>query len=169
MSDVLRLLPSEPTHWGLYGEFEQRCGAFLPAYGITGDAEMFRQELRQRWVNTPWLSGYFVVVEQGRIVTHCCAWHVISYGEPLIHIAQAEVNEIGDLPKAIESFAELMLQWATELTAMYAKGGQPQIKIQAAEFITRHDPVGWRALFRKKFPCTRVRSVMRIELGDNDG
>ena len=160
---LLRLDASQPGHFGLYETFETRVLSFIAQMGVEVDPKAFTMELRERWLKTPNLAGYFLVMQENRAVAHICAWVGFNYGKPFINIFQAETDRHANTRDVLPRLLEQMRDWMGGLNRLYEAQGQPW-RIDVVEFVTPHPPKLWERYFAPYFHCYRVRSIMRFRM-----
>lgn len=160
-SEPVRLNPELPGHFALYGEFEDRVVAFLEKYGINASEKAVRRDLRTRFVQQPALAGYFLIRRGDKTIGHVCGWFIVNYGEPLIHIAQAEVDDPGAFVGSLDALVPLITQWMNELDELLKKENPP-VRVTNLELITWHDTKKWEAALARFVDVNKVRSVIRL-------
>ena len=57
---VTRILPMLPGSWALYEIFENRVRSFIKEYLPETNEVRAIQDLREKWIKTPLLTGYFL-------------------------------------------------------------------------------------------------------------
>jgi hypothetical protein len=157
----VRLSPDMPGHFALYGEFENRVIAFLEKYGINASEKIVRHDMRTRFMQQPALSGYFLIQRGGKIVGHVCGWFIVNYGEPLVHIAQAEVDDPGAFVASLDALFPQFVGWLDQLDDLLKKENPPT-RVVNLELITWHDTKKWEAALARFVDVNKVRSVIRL-------
>jgi len=108
---IIQLHPDREGHWALFEKFERRCVAFGERSGWPLNGEL-RKEIRQRFVATPVLAGYFMTSD---LSAHLLSWVVMVYGRPGIMIYQCE-GEPGQVAAMFSEFFEGVLStWIQEI------------------------------------------------------
>src|SRR5712671_6118697 len=136
---IKRLMLEDDESWALYPQMEKRVQKFAEANDLTCPIQAVLYEMRQRWIMTPNLTGYFVGVEDKKVYSHLVSWINPYYGKNRLYIYQAQ-NELGK--DAFPEFKSQMQNWIVQLNANLVE------KVEKAEFCTWHEPEKWVRYFK---------------------
>jgi len=164
---LLRLDPNDSRSWGLWPEFERRVRGFLHIYSPSlGDEEMFVTELRTRWVQTPKLAGYWLVLDgegilETRIVGHVLSYVQVQYTQPYIFVYQVESEKLGESRPVLIELQDKIYRWIVELNEqLRAAGGK---EITYVEHWSHHPAKVWSRLV-PEIKQERVVEAIRIDV-----
>lgn len=157
--ELIRLQPDDQRSWQLYPVFEARVRAMIGQFCHEfGDQNRFFTELRQRWVTTPLLAGYWLAVEGECAVAHVCGWVNESWGRPYVLCFQAECDRMWESRDVLPRVYEEAAVWVGEINkALRANKADCPI-IDYVEQWTPHKPEQWaRAL-----PQLKQKTVLHV-------
>lgn len=143
--ELIRLMPDDAGYWRMYAEFEARVINFGLRSGTRFNSALLRKQLKQRFVNTPDLAGYFLIVEDydhaETPIAHICSWlEEAGPGEEglVVHIYQMEADAHISITEVIPTWMKAIDDWATNINSLYMRGGS-QVRVSRARFWTQKD------------------------------
>lgn len=144
----------------MYPAFEDRVVRFNQHYLSETSPEQnafMVQTLRQRWINDPASSGYWLAVQDNQPKGHVCGWLAMDWNVPYAFIYQAEAS-----PGFTMDWMGQLDEWVDEMNGLLiARGGCP---ISFIEFATFNDPESMKRLLEKaKRTNIRFRSLLRFD------
>ena len=144
--ELIRLMPNDAGLWRMYADFEARVISFGQRAGLDFNDVLLRQQLKQRFVNTPEAAGYFLIVEDldhaETPIAHICSWlaETGTGRESLyIHVYQAEADAHIGIGEVIPIWVKALDDWAASLNYRYASVGSTA-RVGKAQFWTQRDP-----------------------------
>lgn len=160
---LYRLVPSLNVGWEFYPAFEERVKKFNHQYlqEYTSAQEAFMvQTLRQRFVNDPLSSGYWIAIKDSNVIGHVCGWMAMDWGQPYAFIYQAETSFDEGLSRR---WVMELGDWISEMNGALMAQGKPQITF--AECATFHKPDAFnRLLGMWGAKNLRTRSLIRFDV-----
>src|SRR5208282_945501 len=116
--EVVRLLPGDDRSWPLMPEFFRRARGFVEKYLPETNPVLVIDDLKKRWLETPFLTGYFLVFDNGGLpFAHMTSWIAESYGRPYVFIYQAYCNKFSQLGPSAEAVLKQVDVWAKQLNS----------------------------------------------------
>jgi hypothetical protein len=120
---IIQLHPDKAGHWTWYEKFEKRVRDFGDRSGYPVSLPLIT-EMRQRFVNSPRLAGYFI---EGQCRAHLLSWVLIHYGKWGILIYQGEGDNPGDIRALQHEFFEQKLpEWIEDIKQLTKGQYQPE-------------------------------------------
>ena len=165
MLEVHRLDPSNPSSWSLYPQFEARLRKFLAIQTPDfGEPDKCIVEMRKRWVETPEICGYWLLMEtEGEFlqeaVGHVCGWVQDHYGKPYVLLFQTEVDDHHETRETLIRVVDRARVWITELNEKLEIGKAPLISY--IEHWSRKPAEVWNRLI-PEIKQQKVYYVIRI-------
>lgn len=161
--ELYRLHPDDQPSWVYYPILEARVVRFTTEHCPDIQTAPLVKEMRDRWVNYPELAGYWIAIENGRVIAHAVAWVGAVWGSVFIHIHQAECYEGYNLREILPLFAQQIEEWRHTLNAAYEKAGDPRrVDAQMELWTFRRPEVFARWWNSIGFEATHTRSVIKI-------
>jgi hypothetical protein len=159
----IRLLPDDPNGWLWWPAFEARVKNFTEKYSPETDGKSLAFDLRQRFVNTPNFTGYWLVLdENSKPVAHCVCWLGNQYNRYYIFGLQAEADDGYKLDDVANLVMAEIDEWAKKVNKTLPAGAG---LIDRCELCTFRDaPVWMRYLKMHNRGNAQVRSVIRFDL-----
>ena len=162
--EVIRISSDDEKSWPLFPVFEARVKAFIAKHLPDQPSNIVNytmQELRQRWINTPQLCGYWLVNEGEKAVAHFYGYISNYYDQPFIYIHQAECDEGHILGPASKSVMDSVELWAAISNSKLAEAN----KITSFELCTWRNASAWeRYLGSLGYTSIQTRSVLKCKL-----
>lgn len=153
---IIQLHPDMPGHWNLYERFEKRCVALGEKTGWPLNAEHLK-EMRQRFVMTPKMCGYFIA---DSLDAHVLGWCLLHYGQLGVLIYQCE-GPRGESRVLLNNFFEVALPAWMNTIAVTLKRELDFIEFNVEEDIDD----AWIRLLSKhhKVAAGRPMRILRLE------
>jgi hypothetical protein len=161
--EVTRLLPTDDSSWLLFPAFKDRNRRFIETFLPSTKPDAIIDDLVKRWINTPLLTGYFLVRKDPITpIAHLTSWIADNYGDPYVFVYQAWCDEGHNLGKAAAEVVNQIDLWAKMLNAMMA---ETKSKITKFELSTWRDADVWARYFEAMGrKSVKIRSVIECEL-----
>jgi hypothetical protein len=160
--EIFRLLPSVSSGWVLWPVFEDAVVRFNQRYlseTTPAQTSQMVNVMRQRFVNDPASSGYWLAMDGANAVGHAAGWLSLDWNAPYVFIYQAAMGEAGHTTEWLKQLDE----WVVEMNDLLTPRGSAPIAY--VEFSTFNDPTAMKRLLemggRKNI---RYRSTMRFDV-----
>lgn len=134
MFEVHRLDPANSSSWSHWPSFEARVRHFLNVQTPDfGEPEKCIVEIRRRWVETPEIAGYWLLLASEdnfllkSAVGHVCGWVQDHFGKPYVLLFQTEVDEAHETREMLVGVIEQAREWIGEMNQKLSKGNMPPI------------------------------------------
>jgi len=158
---IHRLLPDNPGSWGFYEVFEKRVRAFLAEYLPETNAVRAIQDLREKWIKTPLLTGYFLVTDDSGIFGHLVSYMADNYGSPYVKFDQIQMEQSPYALQAIREVGEHLRAWMAAYNKILEAAHRPE-RVTSGESYSWIDPEIYVRLFRSAgFEIKGERHVFR--------
>lgn len=147
-TQLVRLDPAQAQAWAQWPQMEARIRRFCATYSGDTPVEAVIAHLRQLFVSAPQTLGVWALCRSDTdIIGHLVSWVDLFWGQPFIHVWQAEID-----PHHAEGWAktEMMRQltaWVTHLNAAYAAAGT-DVRITMIRWLTER-PDAWLRYFQR--------------------
>ena len=161
--ELYRLQKDDPESWRLWPSFEGRIRQFLTEYGDNVNVEMLMTDIQKRWIETPLVAGYWVMLGPEAVVGHLCAYIQSNYDRPYVLLLQlqCESPSLIDTQTILREAMSEARAWIAECNVkLKEKGGLP---ITYIEQWTARPPESWKRLL-PELEHDKIYSVMRIKV-----
>lgn len=164
MREIRRLLAHQ-NDWALFGQFRDRCAAFIDRYTPTAPKEAILDDLTRKWVCFPKLTGYFLAVDDvGTPVGHVCASILNEYGQNRLMVYQAETDAGW---ATFDAIWPLIQQWVSELNS--ESGVTAETAVKKVVLTTWHAPEAFVRYFGQHgLDAIKVRHVIEADIFESD-
>lgn len=161
--EAVRLLPGDDASWPLMPVFLQRSKAFIERYLPETNSVEIIEDLKKRWFEAPFLTGYFLVLDDGGLpFGHMTSYIAESKGSaPYVFIYQAYCDKFSKLGPLAKEVIGKVTEWVKLLNVLI----KDKAKIQKFEMSTWRKADVWARYFEEMgLEAVKVRSVISCNL-----
>lgn len=160
---IIRIRSDIPNSWGFYPAFEKRVLDSAMRHDIPMNEAVVMQELRNRFLNMPIASGYWLFAGREEIYGHACAYLSTNFGIMSVFFLQLEAEFS---PEEKREWTERHVNpWLAEIEG--ALGKVPYLpreaqQITRMEFLTARDGEAFRG-WLERLGYTVERSLTLLQ------
>lgn len=165
---IFRLLPDDEGAWGRFEDFQSRIRGFVENYTPETNAMALIKEVRERWIGTPHLTGYWIVYgDAGIPIVHNLSWVAERHGQPYINFYQTEMDDPAHCVEILEKVGLQIRQWIAALNQISEAKGDPR-RITYGESQTWIKGAVYERLFKHVgFDLKAMHQVYRWNVREN--
>lgn len=161
---LYRIHKANADGWRVFPDFVERVRSFATSMSPELDADVLVRAIEEKFVQTPDLTFFIGVFDEGRMIGHLAAWIDSAFGHPYAFISQAHMDEPHHLDGLQREALAGLDQWVGQLNALYEQQGSEE-RIRYAEMWTPWDPRLWERYLRSTGRTSRsVRHVIRWDV-----
>lgn len=161
---VTRILPDAPGSWTLYEIFENRVRSFIKEYLPETNEVRAIQDLREKWIKTPLLTGYFLAEDGQQAFGHLCSYMSDHFGSPYILLWQTQIDPSPFSAPAIREVGVQLREWMAAYNKILEAAKRPE-RVTSGESFTWIEPDIYVRLLRSMgFEIKADRHVFRWSL-----